>query len=53
MPLSLAPAYRGRLPRAEAWPGRDRIRFWLEGARVDELKAEGTGKKNPTQLPIF
>lgn len=27
------------------WTSQDRIRFWLEGARVDELKAEGTGKK--------
>lgn len=43
---------RGHLSHSN-WTSRDRIRFWLEGARVDELKAEGTGKKNPTQLPIF
>ena len=35
---------RGHLSHSN-WTSRDRIRFWLEGARVDELKAEGTGKK--------
>lgn len=43
---------REHLNRSD-WTSQDRIRFWLEGARVDELKAEGTGKKNPTQLPIL
>lgn len=35
---------RGHLSHSN-WTSQDRIRFWLEGARVDELKAEGTGKK--------
>lgn len=43
---------RGHLNHSN-WTSQDRIRFWPEGARVDELKAEGTGKKIPPNCLHF
>ena len=43
---------RGHLNRSN-WTSQDRIRFWPEGARVDELKAERRHRKKKSHSTAY